>query len=99
MPVCGSKFPYPLNYASGDPSQHAYHIASLFHTVSQVVLKPGRYRLLALKYRISKSQDLIDQNEREIAAQVSWFSFDDQDPVNTAASLVPQAFLTLVFEG
>ena len=70
-----------------------------FHTVSQVVLKPGRYTLLALKYRISKSQDLIDQNEREIAAQVSWFSFDDQDPVNTAASLVPQAFLTLVFEG
>ena len=38
-----------------------------FHTVSQVVLKPGRYRLLALKYRISKPQDLIDQNEREIA--------------------------------
>jgi hypothetical protein len=37
-----------------------------FHRASQVVLKLGAGRL-ALKYRISKSQDLIDQNEREIA--------------------------------
>ena len=55
--------------------------------------------LLKQTRNISKSQDLIHQNECEIAAQVSWFSFNDQDPVNTAASLVPQAFLTLVFKG
>ena len=37
------------------------------YTGSPVVLNAGHYRLLALKYRISKSQNLIDQNEREVA--------------------------------
>jgi hypothetical protein len=44
-----------------------------------------------------EAQNLVDENKRQIAAQVGWFAFNDEDSVDAAASFVAKILLALIF--
>src|SRR5689334_10915469 len=57
------------------------------------------YPTIFLLSKSSESQDLIDQDQGQVAAQKRGLIFEDQDSSNVAAGLIAELFLAFIFQG